>query len=87
MTEKSYIIEVDWITARSSRGSDTEAQCWINFIESMPLVKSQEEWLKHIDRELEKYNAQRLEVEISTLNDRVLFDSEEDYIVFKLRWS
>jgi hypothetical protein len=53
---------------------------WLNFLFSLDL--SINDWRKESNRSLKQYNAVYVEDP-----ERLIFDSEQDYMLFVLRWS
>ena len=81
MTTEPYIVQMNWLYTNTPTW-------WLNFIHSLPLVKSNDVFWAQIAEELVKYNG-TLFMELTSKIGRpaVCFDSEADYAWFVLRWS
>lgn len=78
MTTEPYIVQLNWLYTNTPTW-------WLNFIHSLPLVKSADAYWNQIAQELVKYNG-TLFMEVAD-RPAVWFDSEADYAWFVLRWS
>ena len=52
---------------------------WLNFLSNFPFI---ENWREELNRSLKQYNAVYVEDP-----GKLIFDSEQDYMIFLLRWS
>lgn len=79
MTTEPYIVQLNWLYTNTPTW-------WLNFIHSLPLVKSNDVFWAQITEELVQYNG-TLFMELIGHAHAVCFDSEADYAWFVLRWS
>lgn len=78
MNLQPYIVDInDWIPP-----------VWFsNFRNSLPLIKSHDEYLIQLDNELRKYNARLVTNNTDYYDTRIQFNSEADYTYFLLKWA
>lgn len=78
VTTEPYIVAVNWLYTNTP-------DWWLNFVRSLPLVKSNDEYWNQIAAELVKYNG-TLFMEVAG-RPAVWFGSEADYVWFLMKWA
>lgn len=68
-----------------SKFTNMSPNWWVNFLQSLPLTKSNFAFHALINENLKKWNAVYLDKSVRT--PTIVFDTEKDATMFILRWS